>query len=457
MVGGRCAISQRMSSASDCVPGEVQLRAALEVLPRVPLVLAVSGGLDSMALLHAAARWIPERVAIVATFDHGTGMAARAAAALVVAEARRRGLAVARQRALRPASTEAGWREARWAFLDRVAAAHRASVVTAHTADDQLETIVQRWLRGAGARGLAALAAPGPRLRPWLALPRAVVRAWAEGEGIPSVEDPANCDRRHQRVRLRLDLLPLLERADPGFRDGLLAVGARAAAWRADVEALVATLPWRARHPGVWALDRAAVRGWSPEALSVLWPALLAPLGVLLSADGTRRLVRFTGNEDSAGELQLDGGVTVVRTNSTWEVRSAAVSASVAAARAAESVLGVGGEPLSWPGWRIVPVHGRAPGSAGDPRTAPIRRGASLVIRRWHPGDRIRCDPAGASRRVSRYLAERGVPRRDRLGWPVILDAGEIVWVPGVCRGGAAPSRSGRSDFIWYRSERDFG
>jgi tRNA(Ile)-lysidine synthase len=445
-----------MSRTSDTVPDDARLRSAVEALPAGPLVLAVSGGADSMALLHAVARWAPDRVAIVATFDHGTGTAAREATSLVVAEARRLGLAVVRQRALRPAATEAGWREARWAFLDRVAAAHAARVVTAHTADDQLETIVQRWMRGAGARGLAALAAASPRVRPWLSLSRATVRAWVAAHGIPFVDDPANADRRHQRVRLRLDLLPLLEQADPGFRAGLLAVGARAAAWRVELDAVAGRLPWHERRPGVWQLERAAVRGWSPEALAVVWPALLARAGMLLSADGTRRLVRFTLGEDRAGELQFDGGATVVRRASVLEVRSAAVSAVAARARAADDRMAVGGEPLHWPGWRIAPDPGCTEPEREDPWVAALPRGARLTIRRWRAGDRVTGGPAGAGRRVSRYLAAVGVPRLDRLGWPVVLDGEEIVWVPGVCRGPVAPSRSGRSDLIWYRSEREF-
>ena len=80
--------------SDDIPPGEL-LRAVLEVaLAAVPgqLVLAVSGGRDSMALLHAMARWAPERIAAVATFDHGTGQHATDAASLVAAESRRLGL-----------------------------------------------------------------------------------------------------------------------------------------------------------------------------------------------------------------------------------------------------------------------------------------------------------------------------------------------------------------------------
>jgi tRNA(Ile)-lysidine synthase len=142
------------------------------------VVLAVSGGRDSMALMYAVARWAPERLATVATFDHGTGGYATDAASLVVAQARRLGLTVVRERARTPASTEAEWRIARWDFLNRVARAYGARVATAHTRDDQVETIVMRLLRGAGTRGLAALSAPSPIVRPWLSVS---AKRWLHG------------------------------------------------------------------------------------------------------------------------------------------------------------------------------------------------------------------------------------------------------------------------------------
>ena len=78
-----------------------------------PLVLAVSGGRDSMALMHAFARWAPDRIAVVATFDHATGPYATQAAALVVHEARRLGFAIVRERSRTPGTNEAEWMQFR--------------------------------------------------------------------------------------------------------------------------------------------------------------------------------------------------------------------------------------------------------------------------------------------------------------------------------------------------------
>ncbi len=438
---------------------DTPLREAIARLDLIsgPLVLAVSGGSDSMVLLHAMARWAPERVAVVATYDHGTGLHATEAAALVVRESRRLGLNVVRERARTAGATEAQWRDARWAFLHRVARAYGARVATAHSADDQLETVVQRLLRGTGTRGLAALAAEGPVVRPWLSLSRAQLVRYREQHAVPIVPDPSNLDRRHQRVRVREDLLPAIARVDRNFAADMLAIARRAAAWRSDMDAFVRTLPWREVASGVWQLERAAVAGWSADALAVVWPALLGPCGITLDGSGTRRLVRFTIGSGRAGQLLLPGGAAVVRRGDVFEVRSAQSVERHAQAQSAPSVVLEVGATLRWAHWRMAPVRTAPEGEVPPPSMAAFPRSGVLEVRGWRAGDRIRNAQTGAYRRISRYLAEYGVPRLDRSGWPVVLLDGEVVWVPDIVRGLSAPSRSGRSDLIWYRSEREFG
>src|SRR5690348_10057454 len=123
-----------------------------------PLLLAVSGGLDSMSLLHAMADSARPRVAAVATFDHGTGRAASLSAAFVAREAAALGFPViighAAGAAMVKDGREAAWRVARYGFLRSAAAPFGARIVTAHTEDDQVETVLMRILRGSGARGL---------------------------------------------------------------------------------------------------------------------------------------------------------------------------------------------------------------------------------------------------------------------------------------------------------------
>jgi tRNA(Ile)-lysidine synthase len=441
-----------------------RVRAALADAAPASVVLAVSGGRDSMVLLDAACAVARERIAGVATFDHGTGAHVRAAVRRVRRAARRRGLRVIVGRAALPEAGEAVWREARWRFLRRAARRLGATVVaTAHTRDDQIETVAMRVLRGAGPRGLAGLLARRPGIvRPLLDVGSAAVAAYAHARAVRWVEDPGNASPRHLRNRLRHALLPALEAARPGTRRWLLTLGREAAAWRAEAEALAAAIPVTRGADGALHVALPGLAGYDAEGLAVVWPALAARGGVRLDRRGTARLVAFTirvaaeATAVGAG-IPLAGGVEVVvrrgprvpggRAAETELVlrRSAAVGRRVPAVpgpvRLADGVqLGA---------WRF-----RAGGEAvGALWSARLPADRPLVVRAWRPGDRIRAagrgGVGGAARRVKRYLAEARIPGSERPRWPVVVascgEAGaageEVLWVPGVCRSDAATDR----------------
>ncbi len=447
-------------ATDDSVPTAALLQAALDVsLARVdgPLVLAISGGRDSMALMHAMARWARPRLGAVATFDHGTGGYATDAAALVAAEARRLGLTVVRERSRTSGESEAAWREARWSFLRRVARAYRARVVTAHTRDDQAETIVMRLLRGAGARGIAALAAPGDVVRPWLPVSRAEVAAWATAESVAFMEDPTNLSRTYQRGRVRHDLLPALERGTPGFTAAMLNVGEQAAAWRRSVEEYVDTLGMVAVREGVLRVPAAAFDATSEAGRAVLWPACLARLGVVLDARGTRELVRFSISRRRGAHVTVAGGAAVLRVGTdagdAFELRRPRSRGRIEH----WTWTGLADEvPPRMGGWRmrrLAPMDARR--VPDDPWQFGIPVGAEVTVRAWHAGDRIRTVGAPAGRRVTRYFSDGHIAALDRRGWPVVVVGGEVLCVPGICRSQAAPHRPGWPDSIWYRCERE--
>lgn len=454
------------ASAAESVPTASLLHAAIDVaLARVeePLVLAISGGRDSMALMHAMARWAPGRLAAVATFDHGTGGYATEAAALVAADARRLGLTVVRERARVSADSEAAWREARWQFLDRVATAYKARVATAHTRDDQVETIVMRALRGAGARGLAALAAPSRIVRPWLPVARAEVAAWAESERVPFLEDPMNASHRFQRGRVRHDLLPALLAVHPPFADEMLSLGDRAAAWRRDVEALLDASGAQLLRRGTLRVPVAAFDKTTDEGRAILWAAAFGRVGVALDARGTHALVRFSTGGRRGAHVSVAGGAVAIRVregaHDLFEIRAAANSTAMrrGAADAYQWTGAAAQLPPRVGRWRIrrlSPTDARE--AAEDSRVFGVSVGAQVTIRPWAPGDRILTAGAPAGRRISRYFSDKHIPALDRAGWPVVLVDDVLLYVPGVCRALAAPYRPGWPDSIWYRCEREF-
>jgi tRNA(Ile)-lysidine synthase len=287
------------------------------------VVLAVSGGRDSMALLHAAVRTAPTCIALVATYDHGTGVAATAGAELVTQEAARNGLP-SRQGVAEAggAASESAWREQRWGFLRSCAADVDArAIVTAHTRDDQIETVVMRILRHAGARGLAALDVDGDVARPWLHTGRADVAQYAASWGVPHVDDPSNRSRAFLRNRIRLDLLPALRVANPRIDDELLAFAAQAASWRRRLERLVTTAhPLRVDSDGV-SVDALELGDYDLPSLAVLWQVLAAGAGVTLDRRGTAQLAAFTRTAKIGAVTQVSGGFEVQRSRFSLVVR----------------------------------------------------------------------------------------------------------------------------------------
>ena len=295
-------------------------------------VLAVSGGRDSIALLHAAARTVKDRIAAVATFDHGSGNEARMAADLVVAVAERLGVRCVRGRAPNDIErTEAGWRAARWRFLRSVAdVSGRCPIVTAHTLDDQVETVFIRAMRQAGARGLAALDIEGGDvIRPWIRTSRESVARYAHRWRLKHVEDPTNTSRAFLRNRVRHDLLPALRAVHPEIDRELIAIGVKAAAWRRQVEDLVVVaFPLRIEADGV-SVAAHDLAGYDAASLAIIWPVIAARARVTLDRRGTARVTEFTCHARLGAVIQVSGGFEVQRSRFSFVVRRPGYSPAV--------------------------------------------------------------------------------------------------------------------------------
>ncbi|MFL5595261.1 MAG: tRNA lysidine(34) synthetase TilS [Gemmatimonadaceae bacterium] len=278
------------------------------------VVLAVSGGLDSMVLMTAASR-LPGRIRrnlMVATFDHGTGPAAGRAAALVAREAIRRGFLCVTGRASTLGTREEEWRRGRWQFLEQVASKKDANIVTAHTLDDQIETVFMRILRDAGPRGLAGLYADSDVIRPFLNITRAELARYAREQRVPFVEDPSNQDRRHLRNRVRLDILPSIVKRKPEFPADLLSLARQSAAWRRSLDSALTDIDAHAEGDGGLRISRSSLAGYDADSLRVLWPALAARASVVMDRRGTHRAAEFTISGTTGGTIQLSGGIEIV-------------------------------------------------------------------------------------------------------------------------------------------------
>jgi tRNA(Ile)-lysidine synthase len=314
------------------------------------VVLAVSGGRDSMALLHAAARTAARSIGTVATFDHGTGPAASAGADLAAVWAARYGLPCRLGRAGPDLeASEAAWRGARWQFLREAAASCGArAIVTAHTQDDQIETVVIRILRHAGARGLAALDTDGDVVRPWLRVRRAEIAQYAARWGVPHVEDPSNASRAFLRNRVRFDLLPALRATRPRIDEELLACAAKAAAWRRDIERLIADEhPLRVGIDGVF-VGAGGLERYDVASLAIVWQVLAAGAGVTLDRRGTERLSAFTREARVGNVTQVSGGFEVQRSRFSLVVRRSGYQPVLALGDHPAGARGDAAHPATW-------------------------------------------------------------------------------------------------------------
>lgn len=186
----------------------------IETLSPGTYVVAVSGGVDSMALLDMLAKQTGLKL-VVAHFDHGIRHDSTLDRQLVQQAAKRRGLQfVYDQAALGPGASEDTARQARYDFLHRVREGSGArAIITAHHQDDLLETAVHNMMRGTNRRGLVALRTREHLHRPLLHIPKKELIAYAKGQGLVWREDSTNTDLRFRRNYIRHKILPKLSAA----------------------------------------------------------------------------------------------------------------------------------------------------------------------------------------------------------------------------------------------------
>jgi len=405
-------------------------------------LVAFSGGPDSSALLATLARLAPQRgVEILALHvDHGLdpGSERRAERAREIAAAvgvpfESTRVVVARRRGESP---EAAARRVRYGALEEHRRALGADrILTAHHADDQIETLLLRIAAGTTVFGLGGIAPRhGPLLRPLLEVPGAELRAAAREIVPPPVEDPTNLDLSVPRNRLRHALLPRLERGGPGLRDALAELPrcARGATARLERWLDRTVAPRRSPTGEPW-LPRGEVAAL-PRALWARALARLLEAAELRPAPGPARLRAALGalERGTPFELRLDavrlwGGSERIGVR-LGESRGEAVSYTVSLPGEVE--LRELGLRMRITRERVAPwmFRGRPDRAAFD-LPADV---ATAEVRCRRPGDRIRPLGSRGERKLKELLIDRKVPRELRSELPLLLVGGRIVWVPGV-------------------------
>lgn len=388
--------------------------------PRARILVALSGGPDSTALLLllAGLRSEFEWRLTAAHFDHGI----RPGGPERIIRLRERvaglGVSLVTGRPDRPLGRGHGeLREARYAWLRRVAREAGADrIATGHQRDDQVETVLFRILRGTGNRGLCGIPVRRGRLvRPLLGFGSDELTSWLRERNVEWFDDPSNRDPRYARSRLRHELLPALESASgPGVGEALLRIGAAAR------EVRRATDPVAERVLGAFADGSAPA--WPVELRAEALRLAARKAGVRLRGAAVRHAAADLPGLTSGHSLDLGEGLRLERTFDSWSVRRALPEHAASeplfiASREAGS--GEFGPPdrrrrLRW-------GSGPAGESAGTRVALHVREDHfPLVVRTPWAGDRIRLP--GGGRKVRRLLSEARLPRRDRSSVPVVVD-----------------------------------
>lgn len=444
-----------VSSLSQRFVRHVRRRGLLGTGDRV--VVAVSGGLDSVVLLHLL-RFGAEDLAPqlhVAHFDHRMRPGSEADARWV------RGLSAAWDLPFRfgaasaPPTSEAEARVQRYAFLEEVRSEVGArAVVTAHHADDQAETVLFRVLRGTGLAGLAGIAerrAPGV-VRPLLPFFRAELEAYARAARIRHLEDPTNRLSAFARNRIRHALLPWIEsEIAPRARRALVRVSCLAheaeAGWESLLPGLLADVGAHVRE-GRIVLARSRFVAYHSYVQARILHNLLRRFGTTLDEAGTRAALEFINFGESGRTMTLGGGVRLAREFDRITVYEESGEQPgerplrIHAFGSGTGVFVVGGRRLRATWSSEAPPSGQWC-EAFDPQGVEL----PLTLRGWRPGDRLRL-PYG-TKKLKKLFGERRIPARERSGVPILVDGrGVVLWVPELARSVDAPVAAGRPAFF---------
>ncbi len=399
------------------------------------VVVGLSGGVDSVALLHALVHVAP-RLGVTPSalhVHHGLSPHADEWARFCAELCRGLGVALIEVRVhvdrRLKLGVEGAAREARYAVFRQQRA---DAIALAHHADDQAETLLLHLLRGAGVRGLSAMPAArvlepatGLRLvRPWLALTRAQIRGYAQRAGLSWVEDESNSDPAFDRSFLRTRILPELVERFPGLRDTL----GRAAHNFADAAQLLDDVAARDAQ-GAAAGDSLAM-----SALAALSPA------------GARNLLRWFLERQTLSVPTRDQLEEALRqalaARADAQLRVKVGAAWLRRHRGRLYLEPAGREPA--PGWRLTWTGQHEltlPAELGRLRFEPAR-GAGLSLARLRAetvavgprcgGERLRLAPNRPSRTLKNLLHEAHVPEWERGRMPLVFVGEALAWVPGI-------------------------
>jgi tRNA(Ile)-lysidine synthase len=430
--------------------------------PSANLLIAVSGGPDSLALLHILAAIFPPGNLVVAHLNHGWRAEAAAEAEFVRDTAvtlqipchieKTDVIGLARVEGL---SLEEAGRKARYDFFARLARQVGAkAIAVGHHADDQAETVLMHLLRGSGLAGLRGMRPVSPLpgaedlwlVRPFLTTTRAEIEQYCQEQGLNPIKDPSNQDTTYFRNRLRHELLPQLADYNPQIARRLQHLGMVTAADYALIEQLTQGKWTEIAYesgPDWVKLDKA---GWQVLPLSLRRSTLRQAVRQIRSdlrdvgfeSIEQARLVAEKG--ETGSQATLPGGVmlTVGYDQLTIAAESGVVPTFL------PQVVGDTAVPLPIPG-RIALADGwvltahiledvdlAQVVNNPDPWQAFVAVERPLFLRTRQAGERMQpLGMSGQSGKLKEIMIDRKIPARLRSAWPLVVTESHPVWLVG--------------------------
>jgi tRNA(Ile)-lysidine synthase len=342
-------------------------------------------------------------------------------------------------------SIEEAARRLRYGWFRRLMASGDVeAVATAHTRDDQGETVLAKFLRGAWTEGLGGIHPvveypEGRILRPLLGASRAEVEVFLNALGQGWREDSSNRHLTFTRNRIRHELLPLLEGWNPRLREHLSQMAELArdeeAWWQAELariapQLLLAGRPvrggGRASGEGL-ALDVTRLAALAPAMQRRLLRHAAEKLGAAPDFPATEALRALALTGRAGQRLQLAQGLAAERTPRELRLGVMAASASGCASAQAPPEYTVG-----IPGEIEAPAFGLRLRVEVEPGAAGLANASAATLRNWRPGDRVTLRYSSGPRKVKEVLERKRVSGSARALWPVLEIAGRIAWIQGV-------------------------
>ncbi|MCX6002347.1 MAG: tRNA lysidine(34) synthetase TilS [Chloroflexi bacterium] len=353
-------------------------------------------------------------------------------------------------RKLSKTSLEEAAREVRYRFLDEVAGQVGATrVAVGHTRDDQVETILMHYLRGAGVQGMRGLRAAAPMpygskeegvwvVRPLLKASRQETGAYCQAHDLKPCTDLSNSDTKFLRNRIRLELIPLLRQYNPEIDDALVRLADIAGedADFIDEQASAVCSAVATREGGLTCLDSGKLRGL-PLALQrrVFRIILEQSYGSLRDIEATHieALVRLLfGNTGKC--VHLPGGIMATNERNRIVVAGPGASACPWPVLEQAYTLNIPGE-TRLPGWRVTAdMMGENFFRDDDIFSASFdmsKTGRQLTVRGRCPGDRFHPLGMTHSRKLQDFMVDSAIPRSWRHSVPIVCSGEQIIWVVG--------------------------